>query len=275
MSQKFGIDISVWQGNFDFKKAVSEGVEFVILRGAYSLSKDKNFENNYNNAKNSNLNIGIYQYSMATTEEEALKEAKFLEENVLKNKLFQLPIYIDVEDSVQKSLGKEKLSKIIKVWLDYLKSKNYFVGVYSFKAFLESYVSVDIRNNYDIWVAEWNTKCTYNGKFGMWQFGGETNLLRSNKVIGVVCDQDYMYIDYPSLIKKSGKNGYKTIQDGNRDENIATAKPNNNIINYTVKSGDTLSEIAKRFGVSQETISKLNNIANPNLIYPGQVLKIK
>lgn len=274
MSGKFGIDISVWQGNFDFKKAISEGVEFVIIRGAYSLNKDRNFENNYNNAMNNNLSIGIYQYSMAETEEEALQEAKFLEENVLKNKLFQLPIYIDVEDNVQKSLGKEKLSKIIKVWLDYLQSKNYFVAVYSFKSFLESYVSDDIRNKYDVWVAEWNKKCTYNGKFGMWQFGGETNLLRTNKVAGLVCDQNYMYVDYPSLIKKSGKNGYKTIQEGNKNENVASTNPNKNIINYVVKKGDTLDELGKRFGVNHETLAKINNISNANLIYPGQILKI-
>ena len=277
MSEKFGIDISVWQGNFDFKKAISEGVEFVIIRGAYSLNKDRNFENNYNNAINNNLSIGIYQYSMAETEEEALKEAKFLEENVLKDKLFQLPIYIDVEDNVQKSLGKEKVSKIVKVWLDYLQSKNYFVGVYSFKSFLESYVSDDIRNKYDIWVAEWNTKCTYNGKFGMWQFGGETNLLRTNKVAGLVCDQNYMYVDYPSLIKKSGKNGYKTIKEEKKNENVTTPNPtnsNNNIINYVVKKGDTLVEVGKRFGVSYEKIAKINNISNSNLIYPGQILKI-
>ena len=38
--KKFGIDVSKWQGNFDFKQAKSEGVEFVILSGAYSTFKD-------------------------------------------------------------------------------------------------------------------------------------------------------------------------------------------------------------------------------------------
>ncbi len=44
---------------------------------------------------------------------------------------------------------------------------------------------------------------------------------------------------------------------------------------YTVKSGDTLSEIAQRFDTTTSTLVKLNNISNPNLIYPGQVIKIK
>ena len=43
---------------------------------------------------------------------------------------------------------------------------------------------------------------------------------------------------------------------------------------YVVKSGDTLSGIAQRFGTTVDSLVKKNNIENPNLIYPGQVLKI-
>lgn len=43
---------------------------------------------------------------------------------------------------------------------------------------------------------------------------------------------------------------------------------------YIVKSGDTLSGIASKFGTTYQEIAKKNGIANPNKIYPGQVLKI-
>ena len=43
---------------------------------------------------------------------------------------------------------------------------------------------------------------------------------------------------------------------------------------YTVKRGDTLSKIAVMYGVTVNQIVDLNNIQNPNLIYPGQVLWI-
>ena len=43
---------------------------------------------------------------------------------------------------------------------------------------------------------------------------------------------------------------------------------------YTVRSGDTLSEIAARYHISVASLVNENNIANPNLIYPGQILKI-
>ena len=43
---------------------------------------------------------------------------------------------------------------------------------------------------------------------------------------------------------------------------------------YTVKKGDTLSEIAKQYGTTYQDIAKSNGISNPNLIYAGQTLKI-
>jgi peptidoglycan endopeptidase LytE len=43
---------------------------------------------------------------------------------------------------------------------------------------------------------------------------------------------------------------------------------------YTVQSGDTLSSIAARFGTSYESLAQANHIANPNLIYPGEVLQV-
>jgi nucleoid-associated protein YgaU len=43
---------------------------------------------------------------------------------------------------------------------------------------------------------------------------------------------------------------------------------------YTVKSGDTLSEIAQGFGVDWHEMAELNNLENPDLIFPGQVFKV-
>src|SRR5699024_8408412 len=43
---------------------------------------------------------------------------------------------------------------------------------------------------------------------------------------------------------------------------------------YTVKSGDTLSDIAVRYGMTTKALQNLNNISNPNKIYAGQKLKI-
>lgn len=51
--------------------------------------------------------------------------------------------------------------------------------------------------------------------------------------------------------------------------NVASADTN-----YTIKSGDTLNAISERFGTDADTLAKLNNIENKNLIYTGDTLKI-
>lgn len=43
---------------------------------------------------------------------------------------------------------------------------------------------------------------------------------------------------------------------------------------YTVRRGDTLYEIAQRYGTTVQELASINNISNPNLIYPGQVLRV-
>lgn len=211
MTKVFGIDVSHHQGDFNFKKAKNEGVQFVIIRGAYSTTKDTKFEKYYKQAKAQGLKVGVYLYTMAQTESEALKEAKFLYNNCLLGKHFELPIYIDIEDRTQRGLTKTQNTNIVKAFCKWLESKNYWVGVYAYKSFFEDCLNDDKLQSYSHWVAQWGEKCTYKGNdgvLGMWQFGGSTNKLRSNKVAGVVCDQDYMLIDYPTLIKKAGKNGY-------------------------------------------------------------------
>ena len=82
-------------------------------------------------------------------------------------------------------------------------------------------------------MAQWSTNLTYkcdDGVIGLWQFGGETNYIRTNKVAGQVCDQDYLLIDYPSKIKKMGKNGFK------KEETITLEQVAKKVINGEFKN---------------------------------------
>lgn len=220
--QKFGIDISKWQKGFNFDKAIAEGVEFVILRGAYSTSKDSCFDTFYKQCKEKGLPVGAYHYTMAKTVDEAKKEAEFML-GVLKGKQFEYPIYLDVEDKTQQSLGKDTLTAIIQAYCNTLEQAGYYVGIYSTYAYLKSYTHIDKLNKYDKWIAQWYSKCECPIPYGMWQFGGEVNKIRSNKIAGVTCDQDYAYKDYPVIIKNAGLNGFKAeVQD---NTNMVEIKP--------------------------------------------------
>lgn len=236
MGKQFGIDVSFWQGNFNFKKAKAEGVKFVILRGAYARSKDTKFESYYKACKALNLPVGVYHYSMAKSVSEARTEANFLINNVLKGKQFEYPIYMDVEDKVQRALGKDLLTDIVIAFCDTLEKAGYYVGIYSSASFFRTYMHESKLKRFDKWIAQWTKSCTYKGEYGMWQFGGETNKIRTNKVAGVTCDQDYAIKDYPTIIKGLGVNGY------NKNTNVKPiTKP---ITKPTTKPSKTVKQIA-------------------------------
>lgn len=242
MNKKFGIDVSKWQGDFNFSKAKSnDGVEFVILRGAYSVYKDTRFENYYSKCKSLNLPVGVYHYSMATSVAEAEKEAEFLYTKVLKGKQFELPIYIDVEDSTQLALSKDALTKIVLAWCEYLEKKGYFVGIYASLWTFQGELNDKALEKYTHWIAQWSKECTYTGEYGMWQFGGEKNVLRSNQITGQTVDQDYMYKDFPSIIKKAKLNGF-----GNTTTPV---KPPTNPTRYKVRVTATLLNYRSGAGV--------------------------
>lgn len=218
--KEFGIDISAHKKNFDFQKAITEGVKFIIPRGAYSApavirggGRDTAFVDYYEKTVAAGLPVGTYQYGMARNEAEALAEAKYFEENVLVGRKFDLPVYYDMEDPRQKKVNRDILTRTAKTWCDYLESRGYWVGIYASRSFFENHLNDKELQQYAHWVAEWTKNCTYKGAdgvCGLWQFGGETNKLRTNIVAGQVVDQNYLLIDYPTKIRASGLNGFAT-----------------------------------------------------------------
>ena len=102
---RMGIDISTYQNGLNLKDALNDGIEFVIIRGGFTgtdknFAVDNKFVDFYNDAKENNIPVGVYYFSRATSYDEGEKEAEFLYENCLKNRIFEYPIYIDVEDRV-------------------------------------------------------------------------------------------------------------------------------------------------------------------------------
>lgn len=280
MNKIFGIDVSVHQGNFDFKKAKDEGVKFAILKAGGSdggYYKDRKFEQNYKNAKAQGLDVGAFYFSSAINKEQGKKEAEYFI-SYLKNKQFELPVYIDVENSKPRKHSKDNkqgLTEAIISFCDTMEKAGYWVGIYANIDFLKNYMYDKKLQKYAHWVAQWSKQCTYKGEdgvLGMWQFGGETNHIRSNKVAGVTCDQDYMLVDYPSKIKAAGKNGFKKTPSQSQETVKDTSSKKEY---YTVKAGDNLTKIANKYGTNVNQLVQWNSIKNKNLIYPGQKLRVK
>lgn len=82
---RIGIDVSAWQGEIDWMAVANSGIEFVIIRVGYrgygaegKLVQDEYAVDNIEGALAAGLDVGVYIYSQAITEEEAVEEAEFL-----------------------------------------------------------------------------------------------------------------------------------------------------------------------------------------------------
>lgn len=206
-----GIDVSKHQGNIDWSKV---HVDFAIIRAGYGKElsqKDEQFENNYAGCKKNNIPCGVYWYSYATSVEEAKKEAKVCLE-VIKGKTFEFPIFFDLEEKRQFDLGKKACSEMVQAFCDTLENAGYYAGLYCSTYYLTNFVTEAVRNRYAIWVAQYNDKCTYSGQYGIWQKSSEGKI---NGINGNV-DIDECYIDYKSVIKKKGLNGFSSDDKVNK-----------------------------------------------------------
>lgn len=201
---KNGIDVSEHQGAIDWSKV---NTDFAILRAGYGKDisqKDKCFESNYSGCKGKGIPCGAYWYSYAVTAEDARKEAAVCLE-VLKGKQFEYPVFFDIEEERQIKLGKAACSEIAKAFLEAVEKAGYFVGIYSSKSHLETYINDDIRKRYAVWVAHYGvSKTTYSGDYGIWQ---KSSAGTASGINGSV-DLDECYTDYPTIIKDAGLNGF-------------------------------------------------------------------
>lgn len=134
-----GIDVAKWQGTISWSKVRGAGVEFAILK---IIDKSGNtegaFERNYRGAAGQSIPIGVYNYSYAITVAEAQADAAKVVRALAGRKL-QCKVWLDVEDSCQKGMGK-RLADIINAYKAVIEVAGYEFGVYTGLSFYNSYI---------------------------------------------------------------------------------------------------------------------------------------
>ncbi|MBQ9898562.1 MAG: glycoside hydrolase family 25 protein [Ruminococcus sp.] len=197
--ESFGIDVSQWQADIDWKAVKDSGVDFAIIRAGYgkmSYQEDPKFDTNMQQAQAQGIDCGAYWYSYATTVEDAYTEAMTCYE-VIKDYDFTYPVYFDIEDSCQSRLTTAEVSAIIETFCSTLQDKGYYVGIYSYANFLTTRVFENVLDKYDVWVAHFNVdKPAYSRDYKMWQY---TSTGHINGINGSV-DLDHCYYNYPYVI---------------------------------------------------------------------------
>lgn len=260
-----GIDVSDWQGYIDYNQVRASGIEVVYIKASQGSNiKDSYFDINYENAKANGLKVGFYHFLTATNTEEAEQEAQFFA-SVISGKEADCKLVMDYE--VFGGVSIEESNNIAQVFLESVKRlTNKEVIVYSDLSNARDRFGSSIADNYELWLA-------YYGDY--------------NDLIDVETSwTEWIGIQYTDSGRIAGIRGNvdrdlytESIFLSDTSEIPTTESPNSETINtesiyYTVQSGDTLYEIAARYGTTVQEIVDINNIANPNLIYPGETLRI-
>lgn len=200
-----GIDVSYSQGNIDWEKVKSSGIEFALIRIGWCynngiLKEDDYFKANISGAIAAGIDVGVYLYSYATTSEAARVAANQVVEAIKPYKLLY-PVAFDIEyESIYTNGLKENNTAIATAFLDEIEKAGYYAMLYCSKDFLENYLIPEKLEKYDKWIAQYASSCTCKYAYGIWQYTS------NGKVDGINTDVDMniAYKDYASIIGGKG-----------------------------------------------------------------------
>ena len=171
--RSFGIDVSAWQDEIDFKAVKKAGCEFVIIRIGYTsdgeINIDKTFYRNLQGARAAGLKVGVYLYSTDTMEEQVRYAADWIIETLAGANL-DLPVAFDWEDFgnfQDYKISLYELNRLYDAFADELAGSGYGCMLYGSKNYLEKlWDKTDIR---PVWLAHYTEKTDYKGPYMLWQ----------------------------------------------------------------------------------------------------------
>ncbi len=176
--RSFGIDVSKWDGNINWPVVKQSGVEFAMIRVGYrgtetgAIMIDPYFSKNIKGALANGIHVGVYFYSVAKNEMEALEEAKVVVDQIKPYRI-NYPVAFDLETFNRDRLSgvsNDQLNKNAVAFLNYIKGQGYTPMHYGSKSRFGSIWNMSTLNNYKIWLAHYADKTDYRGKYNMWQY---------------------------------------------------------------------------------------------------------
>lgn len=198
MIAKKGIDISKWQGDVDFAKVKSAGVEFIIMRCGYRFTVDQKFVEYVKAASAAAIPIaGVYFFSYATSEKEAADEAKFCIDTMKKNGLGKdIPVFYDFEyDTITKAagrgvtLGAKECNSFATAFLKKIANYGYKTGIYLNMDYYNNMYDHDLLSKHLVWLADYKGEPDIPCTFHQYSSKGSVSGIKGN------VDLDYWYME--------------------------------------------------------------------------------
>lgn len=164
-------------------------------------------------------------------------------------------------------VGRETINQIAEAFLETLESiTNKEAIVYSNLSTARDIFDRELASKYELWLAYYgdytrlyNTETSWNNWIGV-QYSDRGTVPGINGYVDMDIYKEQIFLSNTEEIPEV--------------DNPTPDIPEGGTVSYTVQRGDTLSEIASRYNTTYQEIARLNNISNPNLIYPGQILTI-
>ncbi len=174
-----GIDVSSWNGEIDWELVRASGIEFVIIRCGYrgyttgSLVEDKYFLKNIIGANEAGIKVGLYFFTQAVNEVEAVEEASMVI-TLCRDYQVDLPIFIDTESTGGNGradgLDRETRTLVCRAFCETIESAGYRAGVYASKNWINQMLDYSQLTKYLTWLAEYKEAPTYTGNYQFWQY---------------------------------------------------------------------------------------------------------
>ena len=180
VASKKGIDVSKFQGKIDWRKVANDGVDFAYIRlgyrgyGSGKIVIDDTYEYNIENCNAAGIDTGVYFFTEAISEREAIEEADYVLENI-RGYNVDLPIVIDVEESASsdsrtKNLTQEERTDIVLAFCNRIKEAGHEVMIYGNLKSMMIMMDVERLEGYDKWFAYYKYPLRFPYKMRMWQY---------------------------------------------------------------------------------------------------------
>ncbi|NLU24036.1 MAG: LysM peptidoglycan-binding domain-containing protein [Clostridiales bacterium] len=253
-----GIDVSVYQDTIDFDAVREDGKQAVYIRAGQGFDYvDPNYRTNFENASAAGLDAGFYYYVTATNTTDAEEQATTFAQ-LIDGYDYTMRPAMDYE-----SYGGLSDSAINAVGLAFLEKLAALTGVTPV-VYSDAYRTQTLWNAaygaYPLWVAEYNGGAQPSDN-DIWDSWSGYQYSNTGRVSGIDDDVDLDWFT-PQVLTSTHMD-----TDGGSGGSSGT-------VTYVVKTGDTLWDIAQTYGTTVSAIVAANDIANPDLIYPGEVLLI-
>ena len=283
----FGIDVARYQGTIDWAQVAASGVDFAMVRTGYRMDgtreivADSNARYNMQEAQKNGIKLGVYFFSTAVNETEAVEEADWVADYIAQYRITYPGAYdcegFERADSAQYGLSKEQRTDIAIAFLNRIYERGYTPMFYASMGELTGeakWVTSRIENTYKIWVSQYPSapypqtgKSSYQGVHAMWQYTNRGTVAG----IGRPVDVNIAYFGYEgtaeaqngeapeeaqadveALMHFAEVNEEVTAKDSTNLRNIPSQGEDSTVV-YTLQNGESLT----RTGISDSGWSRL------------------